>query len=118
TVTAPGPAIRQPTKKSSSSTPASPTIEMVVSITVQEANVCFMDRLKNSLNIQNAESLTWEPNTLPAPTASTISSGEAPVVAIRGPTMPAAVITATVAEPIITRSSAVASQAKISGGMC
>ena len=76
-----------------------------------------MDRLKNSLNIQNAESLTCEPNTLPAPTARTIKSGDAPVVAISGPTMPAAVITATVAEPIITRSNAVASQANTSGGM-
>src|SRR5690606_35159305 len=107
-----------PTTCSSSSTPPRPTIEIVVSITVHDANVCFIDRLKNSLNIQNAESLTCEPNTLPAPTASTISSGDAPVVAISGPTMPAAVITATVAEPIITRSSAVASQAKISGGIC
>src|SRR5690606_34937716 len=99
------------TTRSSSSTPARPTTEMVDSITVQERKVCAMDRLKNSLNIQKAESLTWEPNTLPAPTDSTISSGDTPVVSTSGPTTPAAVITATVEEPIITRSNAVASQA-------
>ena len=77
-----------------------------------------MERLKNSLNIQNAESLTCEPNTLPQPTASTISSGDAPVVAISGPTTPAAVSTATVDEPIITRSSAVAIQANSNGVIC
>ena len=44
--------------------------------------------------------------------------GEAPVLAISGETIPAAVITATVAEPIITRSTAVATQANTSGGMC
>ena len=39
------------------STPAKPKIEMVVSITVHDKNVCFSVRLKNSLNIQNPESL-------------------------------------------------------------
>src|SRR5690606_36864736 len=103
--------------RSSSSTPARPTTEMVDSITVHERKVWAMDRPKNSLNIQKAESLTWEPNTLPAPTASTISSGDTPVLSTSGPTTPAAVITATVEEPIITRSSAVASQANSSGGI-
>src|SRR5690606_855894 len=56
-----GPPSGQATSISSSSTPPSPTIEIVVSITVHEANVCLIDRLKNSLNIQNAESLTCEP---------------------------------------------------------
>ena len=49
---------------------------MVVSINVQEKKVCFMDKLKNSLNIQKAVSLTCDINTLPAPTASTSNSGE------------------------------------------
>jgi len=42
---------------SSNSTPINPIIEMVVSITVQDKKVCFKESLKNSLNIQNPESL-------------------------------------------------------------
>ena len=69
------------------------------------------------MNIQKPESLICEPNTLPAPTASTISSGEAAPVATSGETTPAAVMPATVAEPIDTLNNAVTIHAKINGGM-
>ena len=97
-------------------TPINPIIEISVSITVQDRNVCFNERLKNSLNIQNPESLMCEPNTLPAPTDNTINSGETPVV-ISGATIPAAVIPATVADPIATRNNAVTIQANSKGGI-
>ena len=80
----------------------SPITEMEVSINVHEKKVCFKERLKNSLNIQNAVSLTCDIKTLPEPTASTISSGETFDAATRGATMPEAVMAATVAEPIVT----------------
>ena len=91
---------------------------MIISIIVQDKNVCFRVNLKNSLNIQKPESLMWEPNTLPAPTARTINSGETAPAATSGDTTPAAVIPATVAEPIVTRSNAVTIQANNSGGIC
>ena len=91
---------------------------MMVSMTVHDKKVCFKLRLKNSLNIQNPESLICEPNTLPAPTASTISSGEAPLAASSGDTTPAAVMAATLAEPIVTLSRAVTSHANNKGGKC
>ena len=100
------------------STPASPKMEISVSINVQERNVCLRVSLKNSLNIQKPVSFTCEPNTLPAPTARTINSGGIPLVAIRGATIPAAVNPATVADPSVTRKNAVSNQAKIIGGIC
>jgi hypothetical protein len=57
-------------------TPISPIKDMVVSIRVHEKKVCFIERLKNSLNIQKAVSLTCDINTLPAPTANTSNSGD------------------------------------------
>src|SRR5215203_1029781 len=95
----------------------SPITEITVSITVHDKKVCFNESLKNSLNIQNPESLIWEPNTLPAPTANTINSGEAAPVATSGDTTPAAVMPATVAEPIDTLNNAVTIHAKINGGI-
>ena len=91
---------------------------MAVSITVQDKNVCFNVKPKNSLNIQKPESLMCDPKTLPVPTASTISSGETPLLAISGVKIPAAVNPATVAEPMVTRSNAVMTQANNRGGIC
>lgn len=85
-------------------------MEIIDSMIVQDKRVCLSERLKNSLNIQKPESLMCEPKTLPAPTASTMSSGlTAPT--INGDTMPAAVIPATVAEPIVILNNAVITQA-------
>lgn len=97
-------------------TPIRPMMEINVSITVHDKNVCLSERLKNSLNIQKPESLMCEPNTLPAPTDSTINSGDTPVL-MSGATTPAAVIPATVAEPMDTRNNAVTIHAKRRGGM-
>src|SRR5262245_5349693 len=91
---------------------------MMDSITVHDRNVCFNDKLKNSLNIQNPVSLICEPKTLPVPTANTINSGDTLPDATSGATIPAAVIPATVADPIVTRSKAVIIQANRSGGIC
>ena len=93
-------------------------MEINVSMMVQDKKVSFNDNLKNSLNIQTPESLIWEPNTEPLPTASTINSGEIPGCPSIGDTTPAAVIAATVADPIITRNKAVTTQAKSKGGIC
>ena len=96
-------------------TPANPRMEIVVSITVHDRKVCFSERLKNSLNIQNPESLIWDPKTLPVPMASTISSGETTPEATKGVTTPAAVMPATVADPIATLNRAVITQPKNQG---
>ena len=91
---------------------------MVVSIKVQEKKVLFIERLKNSLNIQKAVSLTCDIKTLPAPTASTNNSGETFDVTSSGATIPEAVIPATVAEPSVTRNNAVTTHANTRTGMC
>lgn len=91
--------------------------EMEVSINVHEKKVCFKDRLKNSLNIQNAVSFTCDIKTLPEPTASTINSGDTLVVATSGATIPEAVIAATVAEPMVTLKHAVTNHANNNGGI-
>ena len=85
-------------------------MEIIDSMIVQDSRVCLSERLKNSLNIQKPESLMCEPKTLPAPTASTISSGLTPPV-IKGETIPAAVMPATVADPIVILNNAVITQA-------
>ena len=56
-------------------TPDNPNMEILVSMTVHDKKDCFSERLKNSLNIQNHESLIWDPKTLPVPTDNHISSG-------------------------------------------
>ncbi len=96
-----------------SNTPINPKIEINVSITVHDRKVCFNDNLKNSLYIQKPESLIWEPKTLPAPTANTINSGDTAPLKTNGDTTPAAVIPATVADPIITLNNAVTNQPKV-----
>src|SRR5436190_1773597 len=93
-------------------------MEMVVSMTVQDKNVCFKERLKNSLNIQKPESFTCDPNTLPVPIAKTMSSGDTRPAATSGETTPAAVMPATVAEPIATLSNAVTIHPNNKGGIC
>ena len=85
-------------------------MEIIDSMIVQDNRVCLSERLKNSLNIQKPESFMCDPKTLPAPTASTMSSGLT-VPVISGDTMPAAVIPATVADPMVILSKAVMTQA-------
>jgi len=71
--------------------------------------------LKYSLNIQKPLSLKCENIRLPAPVARTISSGCTLLCATIGASTPAAVIPATVAEPIDARSSAATPNARMSG---
>src|SRR5690606_17244935 len=88
---------------SSIKTPRSPTTDTMVSMTDQERIVSRMVNPKNSLNIQNPGSLTWENMRLPAPVASTINSGLVFVDVINGSAIPAVVRPATVADPNDTR---------------
>ena len=75
--------------------------------------------LKNSLMSQNPESFTCDSISEPAPVASTNSSGVVPgVAAAMGATMPAAVVIATVAEPVATRMRAATVHASKSGEVC
>src|SRR5476649_1770304 len=97
--------------------PTRPQMEMMVSRADQDLMVSMMVRLKYSLNSQKPGSLTWEKITLPEPTAITISSGLAPVVAMSGAAIPPAVMAATVAEPRAIRSTAAMAQASSSGDM-
>ena len=99
-------------------TPMSPKMETKVSITVQDKKVCFNVSLKNSLYIQKPESLMCDPKTLPAPTASTINSGDTFPISTKGATIPAAVNPATVADPKVTLSKAVITHAKSKGDIC
>ena len=101
-----------------SSAPAKPTIPITVSITVQTAKVCFMLTLKYSLNIQKPTSLKCENIKLPAPVEITINSGEIFVPLINGNAIAAAVIHATVAEPVARRKSAAIHHARMSGEKC
>src|ERR1700710_3213318 len=89
---------------------------MIVSITDQVAMVWPTVIPKYSLTSQNPASLTCEKNSDPAPTASASSA----VVglsrpAASGATMPAAVIVATVAEPVASRMPTATSQPSTSG---
>src|SRR5918992_3309390 len=94
----------------------SPATPMIVSATVQVLSVCGTVMLKNSLMSQKPASFTWESTREPAPVASTSSSGGVPGVdAASGATIPAAVVMATVADPVATRMSAATIQARTSG---
>src|SRR5437764_718053 len=84
-------------------TMSKPTIETIVSITLQVFSVSLTVKLKYSLNNQNPESFTCENIRLPAPVAKTIRLGLIDDPTISGATMPAAVRPATVAEPRHTR---------------
>src|SRR5699024_4594729 len=77
----------------------SPTTEMTVSSNVQVANVSFIVRPKNSLNIQKPASFTWEAIKLPAPVDNTIRARFTSDPCINGITRPAVVNAATVADP-------------------
>ncbi len=91
-----------------------PSTDTIVSMRVQVLNVSLSVKLKYSLNIQKPVSLTCENIRLPAPTANTINSGEAPAIT-NGTTIPEAVSAATVADPSVTRSNAAISQPKNKG---
>src|SRR4051812_2372921 len=80
-----------------------PTIDTIVSITLQVLRVSLIVKLKYSLNNQNPESFTCENIKLPAPVANTIRLGLIEDPTISGATIPAAVRPATVAEPRHTR---------------
>lgn len=96
-------------------TPIIPTTETIVSITDQDLNVSFIDRLKYSLNIQKPGSLTCENIKLPAPIDNTIRFGFTPVLIISGAMIPAVVRPAIVAEPTETRIKAAINQPKSKG---
>src|SRR5580658_8440203 len=93
------------------STPARPTIEIMVSIRDHDLIVSFIVRLKYSLNNQKPGSLTWENMRLPAPIDNTIKLGETWVMGIIGATIPAVVNPETVADPIQIRIIAAINQA-------
>ncbi len=78
-------------------------------------NVSRSDIRKYSFVIQNPASLTCESISDPPPIARTINSGLTPLATVSGPTMPAAVVMETVAEPVATRISVATSQPKTSG---
>src|SRR3954471_5264103 len=89
---------------------------MIVSITDQLLIVSPTVIPKYSLTSQKPASLTWEKNSEPAPTASASSAvmGRSRSAA-SGATMPAAVIVATVAEPVASRMPTATSQPRMSG---
>ena len=97
------------------STVVIPAMPTTVSIIVQVRNVCFIERLKYSLKIQNPESLKCDNTMLPAPVARTISSGEVPVLCATGSIKGAVVSAATVAEPTVIRKTAATMNAIKSG---
>src|SRR5476651_573223 len=97
-------------------TPDKPKMEMIHSMTVQVLKVSRIVKPKYSLNIQNPVSLTCESIRLPAPTDSTINSGEVPEW-IKGITRPAVVKAATVAEPNVIRSKAAITHPSSRGGI-
>ena len=80
-------------------TPASPIKLIIVSMTVQVERVSFTERLKYSLTIQNAPSLTCESIRLPDPIARTNNSLLTVPFNVKGRRIPAVVKPATVAEP-------------------
>src|SRR5688572_19798357 len=89
---------------------------MIVSATVQVFSVWGTVMLKNSLMSQKPASLTCERTNEPAPVASTSSSALVPGVASAiGATIPAAVVIATVADPVATLMSAATIHARSSG---
>src|SRR5699024_8020088 len=103
------------TKRLSSMMKPKPTTEMTVSSNVHVEKVSFIVKPKNSLNIQNPASLTWEAITLPAPVASTINARLTSDPCIKGMTNPAVVKAATVAEPREIRKMAAIIQANKMG---
>ena len=95
----------------SSSTPARPATETIVSITVQVASVCGTLMLRYSFTSQNPPSLTCDAMSEPAPIATTSSSLlTSGIAAAIGAMMLAAVTPTTVADPTDSRSSAAITQ--------
>src|SRR3954452_14891944 len=92
------------TTRDSTRTPSRPTTEMIVSITDQLLMVCPTLIPKYSFTSQKPASLTCEKNSEPAPMArarrATVDPSSPPA---SGATMPAAVIVATVADPVASR---------------
>ena len=81
-------------------TSAKPTTEMTVSITDHDLMVSPTVRPKYSLTSQKPASLTWLKKSEPQPIARTSRARWLVVrVVASGPTMPAAVMVATVADP-------------------
>src|SRR5690349_12877097 len=103
----------------STNTQITPTTEMIVSMIDQVLMVWPTVMPKYSLTSQNPASLTCEKNSEPHPIASASSdtSGRSRVAA-SGATMPAAVIVATVAEPVASRMPTATSQPSSSALMC
>src|SRR5579872_4038328 len=88
----------------------------MVSITVQLLSVSPTLNPRYSFTNQNPPSFTCDKITDPAPIAMTSNSRLMPgVAAAKGATMPAAVVIATVADPVATRITAATSQPKTSG---
>src|SRR3954453_20832874 len=107
---------RSYTKTDTSSTPSRPTTEMIVSITDQLLIVWPTVIPKYSLTSQKPASLTCEKNSDPASTAraSNATVGRSRP-ATSGATIPAAVMVATVAEPVASRIPTATSQPSTSG---
>ena len=75
-----------------------------------------MDKPKYSFTIQKPASFTWENINDPAPVTMTSSSRLTPdIFAIIGDTIPAAVVSATVAEPVAIRISPAIKKARTRG---
>src|SRR3954470_4739228 len=79
-------------------------MEMTVSMTDHDLMVCPTVSPKYCFTSQNPASLTWLKNSEPQPIASTNSARcDVDSVPASAPTMPAAVVVATVAEPVARR---------------
>src|ERR1700728_1534467 len=84
-----------------------PFTESRVSLVDQVFIVSATLMLKYALTSQNPPSLTWEKMSAPAPVAMASNSGRTPGLCKRiGATMPAAVVMATVEDPVAKRMSA------------
>lgn len=85
-------------------------------MTVHVLNVSFTVNPIYSLTNQKPASLTWENISEPAPVAMTSNSKLTPVIlATTGETIPAAVVKATVAEPVAIRINPATRNASTSG---
>ena len=92
---------------------------IIVSITDQVLMVCPTVIPKYSLTSQNPASLTCEKNSDPQPMASTTRDSWAGLsVVVSGATMPAAVIVATVADPVASRMPTATRKPRTSAEMC
>src|SRR5882724_9918906 len=90
-------------------------MEMTVSSTDHVLKVSLVLVPKYDFTSQNPASLTCEKNTDPAPMAIATHSGDAPLLATIPGMTPAAVMVATVAEPVPSRISAASDQARTIG---